>query len=290
METIEKLLRSELEEELEALSEAELGSDDYKVAVEGITKLMDRQIEISKLNTEYELKRDAREIDTDLKVQQMKADAKDRKIKYAISIGETVVSTAVIIWGTLKSFKFEENGTITGTPDLYCTPHLLNVMLLARDLNGRRIYDSKADLAAALNVASIQTVEQFEGLERTSSDGKKKLLGLFVNLADYQFGSTRGGEVTKFEDFDMDFNRYKYMLETSNRWKRQNSGEINDNLNLANVLSILADPFAFENHSYIAYVDILGTKWKVTDVELQYPRMILSIGGIWNEDTPGATE
>lgn len=102
----------------------------------------------------------------------------------------------------------------TGTPDLYCTPHLLNVMLLARDLNGRRIYDSKADLAAALNVASIQTVEQFEGLERTSSGGKKKLLGLFVNLADYQFGSTRGGEVTKFEDFDMDFNRYKYMLET----------------------------------------------------------------------------
>lgn len=57
--------------------------------------------------------RNAREIDTDLKVQQMKADAKDRKIKYAISIGETVVSTAVIIWGTLKSFKFEENGTIT---------------------------------------------------------------------------------------------------------------------------------------------------------------------------------
>ena len=78
METIEKLLKSELEEELEALGEAELGSDDYKVAVEGITKLMDRQIEISKLNTEYELKRDAREIDTDLKVQQMKADAKDR--------------------------------------------------------------------------------------------------------------------------------------------------------------------------------------------------------------------
>lgn len=103
----------------------------------------------------------------------------------------------------------------TGTPDLYCTPHLLNVMLLARDLNGRRIYDSKADLAAALNVGEIHTVEQFEGLERTDSDGTKhKLLGLFVNLADYQIGATKGGEVTKFEDFDMDFNRYKYMLET----------------------------------------------------------------------------
>ena len=103
----------------------------------------------------------------------------------------------------------------TGTPDLYCTPHLLNVMLLARDLNGRRIYDSKADLAAALNVGEIHTVEQFEGLERTDSDSNKhKLLGLFVNLADYQIGATKGGEVTKFEDFDMDFNRYKYMLET----------------------------------------------------------------------------
>lgn len=103
----------------------------------------------------------------------------------------------------------------SGTPDLYCTPHLLNIMLLARDLNGRRIYDSKADLAAALNVGEIHTVEQFEGLQREGSDGKKRnLLGLFVNLADYQFGSTKGGEITKFEDFDMDFNRYKYMLET----------------------------------------------------------------------------
>lgn len=103
----------------------------------------------------------------------------------------------------------------SGTPDLYCTPHLLNVMLLARDLNGRRIYDSKADLAAALNVGEMHTVEQFEGLQRETSDGHKKgLLGLFVNLADYQFGSTKGGEITKFEDFDMDFNRYKYMLET----------------------------------------------------------------------------
>lgn len=103
----------------------------------------------------------------------------------------------------------------SGTPDLYCTPHLLNVMLLARDLNGRRIYDSKSDLAAALNVNAIHTVEQFENKTRTTSDGKtKKLLGLFVNLADYQIGSTKGGEITKFEDFDMDFNRYKYMLET----------------------------------------------------------------------------
>lgn len=103
----------------------------------------------------------------------------------------------------------------SGTPDLYCTPHLLNVMLLARDLNGRRIYSSKADLAAALNVNDIQTIEQLEGKVRTTKDGKKKkLLGLFVNLADYQVGATKGGEITKFDQFNIDFNTYQYLIET----------------------------------------------------------------------------
>ena len=103
----------------------------------------------------------------------------------------------------------------SGSLDFYCTPHLLNVMLLARDLNGRRIYTSKSDLEAALNVSSIVTIEQFEGKTRTTVDSKtKKLLGLFVNLSDYTFGATRGGEITKFDDFDIDFNKYKYLMET----------------------------------------------------------------------------
>lgn len=128
------------------------------------------------------------------------------------NFGENYIYAEAIITASLYS---REKYKGSGTPDLYCTPHLLNVMLLARDLNGRRIYDSKADLAAALNVGAIHTVEQFEGLTRTDASSKKhKLLGLFVNLADYQFGSTKGGEITKFDDFDMDFNRYKYMLET----------------------------------------------------------------------------
>lgn len=102
-----------------------------------------------------------------------------------------------------------------GQLDFYCTPHLLNIMLLARDFNGRRIYDSKADLAKALNVGEIWTVEQFEGKTRTTKDGKtKKLLGIFVNMGNYQFGSTKGGEITNFEDFDIDFNKYKYLMET----------------------------------------------------------------------------
>lgn len=103
----------------------------------------------------------------------------------------------------------------SGQPDFYCEPHLVNVMLLARDLNGRRIYDSKADLAKALNVGAIHEIEQLAGRIRTTTDGdKKKLLGLFVNLADYQFGSAKGGEVARFEDFDIDFNKHKYLMET----------------------------------------------------------------------------
>ena len=130
----------------------------------------------------------------------------------SVNFGENYIYAEAIITAALYS---REKYKGTGTPDLYCAPHLLNVMLLARDLNGRRIYDSKADLAAALNVGAIHTVEQFEGLTRTTESGDtKKLLGLFVNLADYQFGCTKGGEITRFEDFDMDFNKYKYMLET----------------------------------------------------------------------------
>ena len=130
----------------------------------------------------------------------------------SVHFGDNYVYAEAIITAALYS---REKFKGTGTPDFYCTPHLVNVMLLARDLNGRRIYDSKADLAKALNCNSIVEVEHFEGLTRTTEDGaKKKLLGLFVNLNDYTFGSTRGGEITKFEDFDMDFNLKKFMLET----------------------------------------------------------------------------
>lgn len=103
----------------------------------------------------------------------------------------------------------------TGTPDLFLTPHMLNVMLLARDLNGRRIYSSKAELASALNVGEIITAEQFEGKTRTTSDNKtKKLLCIIANLADYSLGATKGGEVTHFTQFDIDFNQEKSLLET----------------------------------------------------------------------------
>ena len=130
----------------------------------------------------------------------------------AANFGENYIYAEAIIQSSLYA---REDYKGSGTPDFFCTPHLLNVMLLARDMNGRRIYSNKADLVAALNVNDIITVEQFEGKVRTTADAKKKkLLGIYVNLADYQFGSTKGGEITKFNQFDIDFNQEKYLIET----------------------------------------------------------------------------
>lgn len=129
-----------------------------------------------------------------------------------MNFGENYIYAEAIITAALYS---REKFKGTGTPDLYCTPHMVNIMLLARDMNGRRIYNSKTDLAAALNVNEIHTAEQFEGLARTAKDGTlHKLLGLFVNLADYTVGHTKGGEITRFSQFDIDFNQEKYLIET----------------------------------------------------------------------------
>lgn len=129
-----------------------------------------------------------------------------------VSFGENYITAEALINTVLYA---REKYKGTGTPDYFCTPHMLNVMLLARDMNGRRIYSSKAELASALNVGNIYTAEQFEGKTRTTSDNTtKKLLGIITNLADYSLGATKGGEVTHFTQFDIDFNQEKSLLET----------------------------------------------------------------------------
>ena len=134
------------------------------------------------------------------------------------NFGDEYIKTEAIIAASLTA---REKYKAKGVPDFYCTPHLLNTMLLARDLNGRRIYESADDLAKVLRVNNIYTVEQMEGLSREADPAKSEeagkkfnLLGIFVNMANYQFGSTKGGEITSFEDFDIDFNQYKYLMET----------------------------------------------------------------------------
>ena len=151
---------------------------------------------------------------------------------YTIHVDLDVAAAKKELQGTNTAANFGENYIIaeamintvlyaredykgTGTPDLFITPHMLNQMLLARDINGRRIHSSKTELATALNVGSINTAEQFEGKTRTTSDSKKKkLVAIIANLADYSLGATKGGEVTHFTQFDIDFNQEKSLLET----------------------------------------------------------------------------
>ena len=127
------------------------------------------------------------------------------------NFGENYIYSEAMVAASLYS---REKFKGTGLPTMYCTPHFVNVMLLARDLNGRRMYDSKADLAKALNVAEIVEIEQLAGKVRETETGNKELLAILVNLADYTFGCAKGGQLTKFENFDIDFNKYKYLLET----------------------------------------------------------------------------
>ena len=103
----------------------------------------------------------------------------------------------------------------SGEPTLFCTEDLLTDMLLLEDTNGRVIYDSVAKLATALRVKNIITVPVMEGAHRTNGDkGECDLLGLIVNLKDYTIGADKGGAVSMFEDFDIDYNAYKYLIET----------------------------------------------------------------------------
>lgn len=103
----------------------------------------------------------------------------------------------------------------TGKPDLFITTDMHNTMILARDRNGRRIYETDTELAAALGVANIYEVTQFEGKVRTDADGKKhKLHAICVNMADYGYGASKGGDITHFTDFDIKFNQLQSLLET----------------------------------------------------------------------------
>lgn len=151
-------------------------------------------------------------IHTDVDIEGMKATLQGTNT--AANFGENYIYAEAVIQSLLYA---REQYKGSGTPDFYCAPHLVNIMLLARDLNGRRIYDKVSDLAAALNVGKIVTAEPFEGKTRTTSDvspKKKKLLGLMINLADYSLGAAKGGEITHFTDFDIDFNQQKSLLET----------------------------------------------------------------------------
>lgn len=101
----------------------------------------------------------------------------------------------------------------SGNPTLYTTVDMLTDMLLIEDGLGRRLYPTVNDLMAALRVSSIETVPQFESISRTENNDTYYLDGMIVNLRDYTVGSDKGGAVSMFDDFDIDYNQQKYLIE-----------------------------------------------------------------------------
>lgn len=102
----------------------------------------------------------------------------------------------------------------SGSPTLFISKKRLVRMLLLKDKNGRRLYETEAALAGALGVTKIVTVPQFDGLEHELKGATHELLGIVVDLRDYTVGSNAGAELGMAETFDLDFNQYKYLAET----------------------------------------------------------------------------
>lgn len=102
----------------------------------------------------------------------------------------------------------------SGSPTLFIAKKRLVKMLLLKDKNGRRLYETEASLAGALGVSKIVTIPQFEGLEHEIKGVNHELLAIVVDLRDYTIGSNAGAELGMAESFDIDFNQYKYLMET----------------------------------------------------------------------------
>lgn len=123
----------------------------------------------------------------------------------ATTTDETLVDDIVMASADLEG---------SGSPTLFISKKRLVRMLLLKDKNGRRLYDTEAALAGALGVTKIVTVPQFDGLEHELKGTTHELLGIVVDLRDYTIGSNAGAELGMAETFDLDFNQYKYLAET----------------------------------------------------------------------------
>jgi HK97 family phage prohead protease/HK97 family phage major capsid protein len=134
-------------------------------------------------------------------------------VKYPVNAGTSDAEHAKnFIKAVVKSRKLYKG---SGNPDLYTTEDMLTEMLMLEDTTGRVIYDTVEKLRTALRVNSIVTIESMVGLTRNDDAGKTQALdALLVNLNDYNVGADKGGEVNMFDDFDIDYNQYKYLMET----------------------------------------------------------------------------
>ena len=136
-------------------------------------------------------------------------------IKTKITVGASATDddkAKAVIKAAVKSRK---NYKGSGNPVLYTTEDFLTNCLLLEDTQGYRLYKSEQDVATAMRVSRIVTVPVMENLTRTDSESKERtLVGIIVNLNDYNVGADKGGAVNMFDDFDIDYNQQKYLMET----------------------------------------------------------------------------
>ena len=124
---------------------------------------------------------------------------------YAQAVEETILDAMIDYRGS-------------GNLDMFCAQRFFNKIQLAKDLNGRRLYKDKGEVISTLGVNAVYNVPEFENLTRTEGSGASaktyRLLAIIGNLNDYNIGATKGGEITHFTDFDIDFNQLKSLIET----------------------------------------------------------------------------
>ena len=130
--------------------------------------------------------------------------------KVDVTVGATATGADLAEAFIDNAIRARKNYKGSGNPDLYTTEDMVTELLLLKDKMGHYMYKSVSELATVLRVNSIITVEVMEGKQVDNKD----LLGIIVNLADYKVGADKGGAIELFDDFDIDYNRYKYLIET----------------------------------------------------------------------------
>ena len=135
-------------------------------------------------------------------------------IKSAVNITKDSTSAEIAKAFIVEAIRSRVQYKGSGTPTLYAPDTIITECLLLEDKNGRMIYDTLDKLATVLRVSKIVTVPVMENLARTKETFTYKLLGIIVNLKDYNVGADKGGAVNMFDDFDIDYNAMKYLIET----------------------------------------------------------------------------
>lgn len=148
------------------------------------------------------------------KIRPIWKDADLYTVKYLINTQDGADSDKKARAFIKAAIKSRKNYKGSGNPKMFTTEDIVTDCLLLEDTTGRRIYNSVSDLATALRVSEIVTVPVMEGLKRNGASQKVELLGIIANLADYNIGADKGGAINMFDDFDIDYNQQKYLIET----------------------------------------------------------------------------